>query len=115
MSTNPYAPPKAEVADIVPGGPTMEPIFFAVSRKKLIVLLIVTFTLYQLVWFYKNWALERRRGESVLPLARTIFAVFFCYSLFDRVRKRAARAGVELSAGLLATGYVVRGENGDVR
>lgn len=107
MSTNPYAPPKAEVADIVPKGPTVEPIFFAVSRTKLIVLLILTFTLYQLVWFYKNWALERRRGEPVLPLARTIFAVLFCYSLFDRVRNRAAGAGVRLQAGLLATGYIV--------
>jgi hypothetical protein len=114
MSTNPYAPPKAEVADVAPSAPTVEPIFFAVSRKKLIVLLMVTFTLYQLVWFYKNWALERRRGESVLPLARTIFAVLFCYSLFDRVRNRAARAGVPLPAGLLATGYIVFSIAGNV-
>jgi hypothetical protein len=107
LSTNPCAPPKAEVADVAPRGPTAEPIFFAVSRKKMIVLLIVTFTLYQLVWFYKNWVLVRKRGEPVLPVLRTIFAVFFCYSLFDRVRSRGEAAGSRLPAGLLATGWIL--------
>jgi hypothetical protein len=105
MSTNPYAPPKAAVADVA--AVNDEPIFFPVSRTKLIVMLVVTLTLYQLVWFYKNWALARRRGEPVLPLLRAVFAVFFCYSLFDRVRSRAAPAGVRLPAGLLATAWIV--------
>jgi hypothetical protein len=83
-----------------------KPIFFAVSRTKLIVLLILTLTLYQLVWFYKNWALVRERGESVWPLPRTIFGVLFCYSLFERVRARGAALGIRLDAGLLAAGFI---------
>jgi len=107
MSTNPYAPPKAPVDDIAPAAKAAEPIFFAVSRKKLIVMLIVTLTLYELVWFYKNWAHERRRGEPVMPLMRTIFTVFFCYSLFDRVRRRGRPLGIPLAADLLAVGWIV--------
>jgi len=107
MSSNPYAPPKAVVADIAPVSAASQPVFFPVSRTKLIVMLLVTFTLYELVWFYKNWALIRRRGEPVIPVARAIFAVFFCYSLFDRVRSRAKPLGLRLSAGWLATGWIV--------
>ena len=104
---NPYAPPKAAVADIAPAVAAAEPIFFPVSRTKLIVLLILTLTMYQLVWFYKNWALVRRRGESVWPLPRTLFGVLFCYSLFERVRVRGAPLGVRLDAGLLAAGFIL--------
>src|SRR5688572_7674040 len=103
---NPYAPPKAAVADVASGAAAAKPIFFAVSRQKLIVLLILTLTLYQLVWFYKNWALVRERGESVWPLPRTLFGVLFCYSLFERVRERGAAHGVRLDAGLLAAGFI---------
>src|SRR4026209_313000 len=106
MTTNPSAPPKAAVADVAAAA-TAPAIFFPVSRKKLIVLLIVTFTLYELVLFYKNRALERRRGEPVLPLMRTIFAIFFCYSLFDRVQRRAAPLGIRLPAGALAAGWIL--------
>ena len=107
MSTNPYAPPKAAVDDIAPAGKVDEAIFFPVSRKKLIVMLIVTFTLYQLVWFYKNWAYVRSRGERVLPIVRTIFAVFFCHSLFARIRRRGAPSGIRFPADLLAIGWLV--------
>src|SRR5690242_5728631 len=106
MSTNPYAPPKAAVDDVAPAINTGEPVFFPVSRKKLIVLLIVTLTLYQLVWFYKNWAYVRKGGESVIPILRTIFSVLFCYSLFDRIRKHGAASGIRLEAGFLATGWI---------
>ena len=106
MEPNPYAPPRAAVADIAPVVDTSDPIFFPVSRRKLVVLLILTLTLYQLVWFYKNWAFVRRRGERVLPLLRTIFTVFTCYGLFERVRRRGAPAGVRLPADLLAAAYI---------
>jgi hypothetical protein len=107
MSTNPYAPPKAVVADVAPVGAAATPVFFPVGRKKLIVMLFVTFTLYELVWFYKNWALVRERGEPVMPLMRAIFAVFFCYDLFSRVRSHGHPAAAHLPAGLLATGWIV--------
>ena len=105
MSTNPYAPPKAHVADVAPAALAATPAFFPVSRRKLIVMSTLTFTLYQLVWFYKNWALVRARGEPVLPLARAIFAVFFAYGLFDRIRRRNDSAA-RLEAGWLAAAWI---------
>lgn len=107
MNTNPYAPPKAVVADVAPVGAAAMPVFFPVGRTKMIVMLLVTFTLYELVWFYKNWALVRERGEPVMPVMRAIFAVFFCYDLFVRVRSHGHPAAARLPAGLLATGWIL--------
>jgi hypothetical protein len=56
--------------------------FFDVSILKLVVMSTVTFNLYQIYWFYKNWRLAKERGENVIPLLRTLFAVLFAYSLF---------------------------------
>ena len=81
MSTNPYAPPKAVVADVALAGVAAEPIFFPVSRKKLIVMSTVTLTLYELVWFYNNWALCVSAARRCCRSCVTIFAVFFCYSV----------------------------------
>jgi hypothetical protein len=107
MENNPYAPPKAAVADVEPAVAD-GPAFFTVSRTKLIVMSTMTLTLYQVYWFYKNWACLRARGARVLPLVRAIFSVLFCYSLFDRVRKRRRELdGTELQAGLLALGWIV--------
>jgi hypothetical protein len=106
--TNPYAPPKAAVDDVEPSAPLALPRFFPVSRKKLIVMSTMTLTLYQLVWFYMNWRLVQRGGGNVAPLLRTIFAVFFCYPLFTRIRRyRADLSSAALPAGALALGYIL--------
>ena len=108
METNPYAPPQAPVGDIAPVGEAGMPVFFPVSRTKLIVMSVLTISLYQIVWFYKNWALVRARGERVWPLPRTLFAVFFCYDLMDRIRShRRDLPSHGLPAGLLAAGWIV--------
>jgi hypothetical protein len=107
VENNPYAPPKAAVADVEPAVAD-GPAFFGVSRTKLIVMSTMTLTLYQLYWFYKNWACVRARGGHALPLLRAIFAVFFCYSLFRRVRNhRPDLSSGDLQAGLLASGWIV--------
>jgi hypothetical protein len=106
LSINPYAPPKAHVADVAPLAVAATPAFFPVSRRKLLVMSTLTLTLYQLVWFYKNWALVRARGERVLPPLRAIFAVFFVYGLFDRVRRRSDSAA-RLDAGGLAAAWIL--------
>jgi len=106
LSTNPYAPPKAAVADIAPAEKVTTP-FFAVSRKKLVIMSIATGTVYQLVWFYLNWRGIQRRGASVAPIMRTLFAQFFCYALFRRVRSyRKDLPSGGLQAGLLALGWI---------
>ena len=104
MSTNPYAPPKAHVADVAQ---TVATPFFAVSKAKLVVLSLTTVTLYQLVWFYLNWRQVNRSGAMVAPFVRTLFAPIFCYALFDRVRwYRKDLPSSKLPAGLLALGWI---------
>jgi hypothetical protein len=109
VDTNPYAPPKAAVADVEPADAVgATPVFFPVSRTKLIVLGMTTLSLYQIYWFYKNWALIRDRGNYVTAWARALFAVFFCYGLFARIRShRPDLPSRDLPAGLLATGWIV--------
>ena len=110
MNTNPYAPPMAAVADIIP--PTeeaAEPPFFAVSVTKLAVMSVCTFTLYQVYWFYKNWQrVADRERESVWPLIRAIFAVFYCYPCFGRIRdfEGASQLDSRLYALPLAIGFI---------
>jgi len=114
MSSNPYAPPMAEVADIVPSTPSSrldeQPPFFAVSLVKLAVLSVCTLSLYELYWFYKNWKLIRARESSnILPFWRAFFAIFFCHACFARIRDHGDEQGVTpaLPAAALATGWVV--------
>jgi hypothetical protein len=72
--------------------------FFDVSILKLVVMSTVTFNLYQIFWFYRNWRLAKERGEDLMPLPRAIFAVFFAYPLFQEVRQIGRTAGVNAAA-----------------
>jgi hypothetical protein len=111
MDVNPYAPPKAEIADIPASGSgeADAPIFFPASRTKLVVLSLCTLGFYQFYWLYKNWRIIRERtNEDISPFWRAFFAVFFCYQLFDRVRKHNPDLpSSRLPAGLLATAWIV--------
>lgn len=107
MSTNPYAPPQAHVADVTPTGAL--PVFFATTTLKLVLLSLATLGLYQIYWFYQNWRLHRQRtGEKVSPVWRAVFAVFFCYPLFLRIRDyEETSEDSKLLAGPLATAWIV--------
>ena len=89
--------------------PITRPVFFPVSLTKLLLLSICTLGLYEIYWFYKNWNFVKRREKSdIVPAARSIFAYFFCYSLFRKVAEQsAATIGKPLSAGALAAGWIV--------
>jgi hypothetical protein len=110
MNTNPYAPPMAAVADITPPEVAAEPPFFAVSVTKLAVMSVCTFSLYVVYWFYKNWQrIADRERESLWPLIRAIFVVFFCYPCFARIRdyEGASQLDSRLHALPLAIGFIV--------
>ena len=111
MSANPYEPPNAEVADLPAtcASPTHVPVFFPTSMTKLLVLTFCTLGVYEYYWFYKNWKLIRdRTSEDISPFWRTFFAVFYCYQLFDRVRKQTPDpARDDLPAGFLATVWII--------
>lgn len=110
MSTNPYAPPTAVVADVTPlEEVTAEPPFFAVSVVKLAVMSVCTFSLYEVYWFYQNWQrIAERERVSVWPLARAIFAVLYCYPCFARIRDHdgVSQLGSRLYALPLAIGFI---------
>ncbi|MEG3987653.1 hypothetical protein QUA13_10975 [Microcoleus sp. S28C3] len=73
-----------------------QPIFFPVSRLKLFVMSLVTFGLYQIFWFYKNWQLfKAATGSNISPFWRAVFNGIFCYSLITKIRNRAKLRGID--------------------
>jgi hypothetical protein len=90
--------------------PNGQPVFFGVSPLKLVLMSTVTFGIYELYWFYKNWKLIKQRTESnIMPFWRAFFLVFFCYSCFREVKDVAASRGVSFpsSPGMLAAGWII--------
>jgi hypothetical protein len=97
-------------ASIVEQSDDARPLFFPVSTTKLVVLSVLSFGLYELFWFYKNWCLVRERERSnIQPFWRAFFGYFFCYSLFDKVQDEGYRLNdlPSLHAGLLAAGWII--------
>ena len=88
LNPNPYAPPIAPVADVVPlEAVAAEPPFFAVSIPKLIIMSLCTFLVYEVYWFYRHWrSIEDRERSGMAPWGRALFAVFYCYQCFARIR-----------------------------
>jgi hypothetical protein len=73
-------------------------------------LYIFTLGFYQMYWFYKNWSrYKAATQESMWPVMRGIFTIFFTHSLFREVDAAIVAEDREHSwdPGLLATGYVV--------
>lgn len=104
-AVDPYAVPKAKVEDAAPaeGGTA----YYPVSRRKLVVMSVATFNLYQIYWFYKNWKnAQRLAGSSANAPIRAFFYGLTSYWLFKHIRDHAASVDPKLSlpAGNLALG-----------
>ena len=86
-----------------------EPIYFPVSPVKLSILSICTFGLYEIYWFYKNWRLiKEREHKKIMPFWRALFALFFCFSLFQRIGRSAKEIDLPpISTGGLAAGWII--------
>ena len=77
----------------------------SVSTTKLVALSLVTFGLYEILWFYRNWKLMRdRQGEAVSPFWRAVFSPLTAYSLFERIK---GIEGPGREAGWRASGLAV--------
>ncbi len=101
----------ADATAAAAGGPPAP--WFRVGTSKFLLMCVVTFGLYEIYWFYQQWRHVQRRGESVHPALRTLFAGFFCYALVPpRVRgrdraRRGGAVGARLRRGLrAAVGHV---------
>ena len=76
---------KTPQADIIVGDSTGID-FYVVSTGKFVLLFLLTVSLYGYYWFYKHWQLQKiKTGESIRPVWRSIFAIFFVHGLFSRV------------------------------
>lgn len=105
MTDNSIAAGGDAATEEVPSAP-----YFAVSPLKLVVMSFCTLFLYQVYWFYKNWSLVKARERSnIIPAIRSVFAFFFCYSLFSKIRDTAQEdhVAVALPAGPLAALWIV--------
>lgn len=83
--------------------------YFPVSEGKLMTLYILSFGLYGIYWFYKNWKLQQpKMDKKIFPLLRAIFSIFFTHSLFNRINKSAEHLEQKhkFNANLLATFFV---------
>ncbi len=86
------------------------PLYFSVSTTKLIVMSIFTLGFYEIYWFYKNWNhVKIRTRQKIRPFWRTVFAVFYCYSLFKQVQEsvNSNDGRRDINPGWLALGYIV--------
>lgn len=84
--------------------------FYVVSVGKFLLLSIVTFGLYPIYWFAKNWILIKDQEKAnIHPIARAIFSVFFFSELAGKVLKSAKEKGYDssYSSFLLAISYFV--------
>ena len=68
--------------------------FYVIPVGKFIFLSIITFGMYELFWFAKNWIMIKNQEKSnIWPIARTIFAIFFFSELATKVLKSAKDKG----------------------
>lgn len=83
--------------------------FFPVSEGKLITLYILSFGLYGVYWFYKNWKRQEPfMDKKIYPVWRAVFSIFFTHSLFRRIDEKASHLPQEhkFNANVLATSFV---------
>lgn len=89
--------------------PSLTTLYFPVSPLKLIVMSTCTFGLYEVFWYFNNWhAIKEHDKLNISPIGRAIFAFFFCYPLFKRIRATAdsRQLRAPLPAGPLAAGWI---------
>ena len=59
-----------------------------ISIWKFILLSLITFGIYELVWFYRNWKfLKKEQNLKITPFLRTIFSTIFAWSFASYLKK----------------------------
>jgi hypothetical protein len=84
--------------------------WFAVGTTKLVVMSLVTFGLYEVYWFYRQWkSVRARTTDTVHPVLGALFSGLSSFWLFARARDAADEAGVAVgwSGGAMATAYLL--------
>lgn len=105
---NLYAPPASIVTE--PLGEAEAAQFYVVAPWKFLLLFFATLGLYSLYWFWRHWALQKRRYKlDIWPVPRAIFQIFFAHSLNREIDFRLGRVDAKYrwSPGAHATSFVV--------
>jgi hypothetical protein len=108
MNDNPYRAPQSTLVEASPEQ-TGDALFYVVSSTKFWLLMVATFGLYSVFWFYKHWSLLNRQHGGYWPVPRAIFSIFFTHSLFGEIDHLLKRKQLPFhwSPGGMATLYVV--------
>lgn len=106
MTDNVYAAPQSDLDERVQSD--IDDRFYVVSPRKMMILTLATAGLYILFWNFKHWSNYRHvTGESIWPLPRAIFMVFFTHSLIHKIEdhdvtgKRPAWSGDGPATGIV--------------
>jgi hypothetical protein len=82
-----YAPAPVAAAGV-------EAPWFLVGGAKLLIMSVATLGLYEIYWCYQHWKRVRDVQEDpVWPFPRALFAIIFCFPLFERISDQAADRG----------------------
>ena len=106
MSDSIYAPPQADVSV----SDDAQPRYYVVAPYKFVLLSVLTFTLYFVYWFYRNWRqIKLDDNDDLWAPARGLFYIFFTHSLFTDVQEnlRNQDRSYEWQPGLLAGLFVI--------
>jgi len=86
------------------------PLFLHVPVSRLIFMSIVSFSIYEMYWIYKNWHYVKERDNlDIRPFWRGCFGIFYCHGLLRRIHEDKEAGSVQMplfSPGSLATGWV---------
>ena len=107
MSDNPYQVPDS---DLEVNTDESQKMFYIVSKQKFALLFFSTLGIYIIYWFYKNWQIFKEfSGNSIWPVPRAIFSIFFTHSLFREVDSVLTKNNKEFDwkPDTLATIYVI--------
>jgi len=89
---------------------TAESRYFYVTPLRLALFSVLTYGIYEIYFFYRNWKLLRdQRRLKISPFWRAWFGIFFIYDLLKRIFESAKNKGyvTAYSAGSLAAGWIV--------
>lgn len=81
-----------------------------ISVGKFIFYSIISFGIYEIVWFYRNWKFfKEKENLNISPFWRTIFAIFFIKDLFKRMLKLSQENGYKetYSSGWLTAAWFI--------
>jgi hypothetical protein len=87
------------------------PLFLYIPVSRLIFMSIVSFSVYEVYWIYKNWRYVKERDNlDISPFWRGWFGIFYCHSLLRRIHEDKEARSLQMplfSPNGLATGWVL--------